>query len=318
MATNTLHIIVRTGAALAVATLVAASACLSQGNATATASVGGDETSATSTLGGVETPAPTARRVTDVAGGMPVSPTESDCPLRFPSPLPNRTRVVPILMYHRINYVDASTPEITRRLTVHPDVFRRQMRWLTLHGYRTITQRMLYDALMCGDRLPRKPIVITFDDGYRDAYTKASPLLARFGMRATAYVITGRISGSDSSFLTWRQLRLLEERGVEIGSHTVSHHPLTALSSEQAYAQLLSSRRVLERRLGHRVPWLAYPIGAYDSRIESLAQRAGYRLAVTTRYGATQSARRPLALRRLRVSDTTGVSGLAAMLAAIG
>ena len=94
----------------------------------------------------------------------------------------------------------------------------------------------------------------------------------------------------------------------------VSHYALTTLSSEQAYAQLLSSRRVLERRLGHRVPWLAYPIGDYDSRIETLARRAGYRLAVTTEYGATQSARRPLALRRLRVSDTTGVSGLAAML----
>jgi peptidoglycan/xylan/chitin deacetylase (PgdA/CDA1 family) len=312
MATNTLHIIVRTGAALAAAALVAVSACLSQGRATAT--VGDGETSATSTVGRSETPAPTPRRVTDVGGGMPVSSTESDCPLRFPSPLPNRTRVVPILMYHRINYVDASTPEITRRLTVHPDVFRRQMRWLKLHGYRTITQRMLYDALMCGDRLPRKPIVITFDDGYRDAYTKASPVLARFGMRATAYVITGRISGRDSSFLTWRQLRLLEERGVEIGSHTVSHYPLTTLSSEQAYAQLRSSRRVLERRLGHRVPWLAYPIGDYDSRIESLARRAGYRLAVTTESGATQSARRPLALRRLRISDSTGVSGLAAML----
>jgi peptidoglycan/xylan/chitin deacetylase (PgdA/CDA1 family) len=304
MATNTLHIIVRTGAALAVAALVATSACLSQGEATAT-------------VGGSDTSAPIPQRATDPAGGMPLSPVESDCLLRFPSPLPNRSRVVPILMYHRINVVDASTPEITRRLTVHPDVFRRQMRWLKRHGYRTITQRMLFDSLMCGDPLPRKPILITFDDGYRDAYTKASPVLVRFGMRATAYVITGRISGSDSSFLTWRQVRLLENRGVEIGSHTVSHHPLTALSSEQAYVQLRSSRRILERRLGHRVPWLAYPFGAYDSRIESLARHAGYRLAVTTEYGATQSARRPLALRRLRVSDTTGVSGLAAMLAAI-
>ena len=304
MATNTLHIIVRAGAALAVAALVATSACLSGGEATAT-------------VGGGETSSPTPGRATDFAGGLPVSPVESDCPLRFPSPLPNRSRVVPILMYHRINFVDASTPEITRRLTVHPDVFRRQMRWLKRHGYRTITQRMLYDAPMCGDGLPRKPILITFDDGYRDAYTKASPVLARFGMHATAYVITGRISGSDSSFLTWKQLRLLEDRGVEIGSHTVSHHALTTLSSEQAHFQLLASRRILERRLDHRVPWLAYPIGAYDSRIESLARQAGYRLAVTTVHGATQSARRPLALRRLRINDTTGVNGLAAMLGAI-
>lgn len=303
MVTNTLHIIVRTGAALAAAALVAASACLSGGEATAT-------------VDGRETSTAAAARTAPV-GGMPVSPVDSDCPLRLPSPLPDRTRVVPILMYHRINVVDASTPSITRRLTVHPDVFRRQMRWLKRHGYRTLTQRMLFDALMCGDRLGRKPILITFDDGYRDAYRKASPVLARFGMRATAYVITGRISGSDPSFLTWRQLRLLEARGVEIGSHTVSHRPLTSLSDEQASAELLKSRRVLERRLGHRIPWLAYPIGAYDARIETLARRAGYRLAVTTEYGALQSARRPLALRRLRILDSTGVRGLASMLASV-
>jgi peptidoglycan/xylan/chitin deacetylase (PgdA/CDA1 family) len=302
MATHTLHIIVRASAAFAVAALVATSACISGGEASATSAEG-------------QTTVP---RLADsgVAGGMPTA-EGSSCPLRFPSPLPDRSRVVPILMYHRINVVDASTPEITRRLTVHPRTFARQMRWLKRHRYHTITQRMLFGALMCGDRLPRKPILITFDDGYRDAYRKASPVLERRGMRATAYVITGRISGSDPSFLTWRQLRLLERRGVEIGSHTVSHRALTTLSDSQASAELVRSRRVLQRRLDHRVPWLAYPIGAYDARIAGLARRAGYRLAVTTEHGATQSARRPLALPRFRILDSTGVRGLAAMLASI-
>jgi peptidoglycan/xylan/chitin deacetylase (PgdA/CDA1 family) len=305
MATTPLHIIVRTSAALAVAALVAAPACLSAGDVSA---------STTTTLCG-ETSVPRPVQTTGLES-MPQS-RASRCPLQFPSPLPDRTRVVPILMYHRINVVDASTPEITRRLTVHPDIFRRQMKWLKRHGYRTLTQRRLFDGLMCGRRLGRKPILITFDDGYRDAYSNASPVLARLEMRATAYVITGRISGSDPSFLTWPQLRRLERRGVEIGSHTVSHRPLTTLSDSQASAELVRSRRVLERRLGHRVPWLAYPIGSYDARIARLARRAGYRLAVTTEYGALQSARRPLALPRLRILDSTGVRGLAAMLASI-
>lgn len=130
------------------------------------------------------------------------------------------------------------------------------------------------------------------------------------GCGPTAYVITGRISGPDPSFLSWRQVRALERRGVEIGSHTVSHRALTTLSSRQARAELVRARRTLERRLGHRVPWLAYPIGAYDSRIVRLAKRAGYLLAVTTEHGARQSAREPLELRRLRVLDSTGVRGL--------
>ena len=295
MATNALHTTLRTGAVLAAA-LVATSACLSGGEAAATVT----RSARTQTPDGL--------------GTEPVISVRGGCPLRLPARLPSRTRVVPILMYHRIAVASPSTPAITRRLTVHPATFARQMRWLKRHSYRTVTQRQLFEGLMCGRRLGRKPIVITFDDGYRDNYLNASPVLARLGMRATAYVITGRISGSDRSFLRWRQVRGLERRGVEIGSHTVSHRALTGLSDSQAFAELVRSRRTLERRLGHRVPWLAYPFGAYDARIERLARRAGYVLAVTTQWGTRQSARRPLALQRLRVLDSTGVRGLAAML----
>ena len=242
------------------------------------------------------------------------TPPKDPCPLRFPDPLPSRTRAVPILMYHRIDYITASTPDTTRRLTVSPVVFRHQMRWLTDHHFRAITQRQLFDALMCGSRLPRRRVLITFDDGYRDVYRYAAPVLERRGLPATEYVITGRISGGDHSFLTWPQLHLLEREGVEIGSHTVSQVGLTTLSDTAALSELVRSRVVLERKLGHRVPWLAYPYGAYDSRIEGLARRAGYLLATTTVPGVFQNAIQPLALRRLRILDSTGVGGLAAML----
>jgi peptidoglycan/xylan/chitin deacetylase (PgdA/CDA1 family) len=237
------------------------------------------------------------------------------CALGLPPRLPAREIVVPILMYHRINVVTPSTPAESRGLTVHPAVFARQMTWLKRQGYRTITQRELFEALMCGRSLGPKPIVITFDDGYRDVFFKASPVLDRLGMRATAYVVSGRISGSDPSFLTWPLLHALERRGIEIGSHTMAHLDMTSLSDARMLEDLTRSRRVLERELGHPVPWLAYPFGAYNARVERLARRAGYLLAVTTRPGAVQSARRPFALPRLRVLDSTGVRGLAAMLA---
>jgi peptidoglycan/xylan/chitin deacetylase (PgdA/CDA1 family) len=139
-------------------------------------------------------------------------------------------------------------------------------------------------------------------------------VIERLGMHATSYVITERISGKDRSFLSWKQVRGFERRGVEIGSHTVSHAALTSLSDAGALAELVHSRKKLERKLDHRVPWLAYPYGDYDTRIERLARKAGYKLAVTTDWGSLQSARRPFALKRLRVLDSTGVSGLAAML----
>lgn len=248
----------------------------------------------------------------------PAAPSTGGCPLRFPAQLPARQAVVPILMYHRINFVKPGTPAMTRRLTVHPADFARQMRWLHRNGYTTITQRELFDALMCGRPLPRRPIMITFDDGYRDAFFKASPALLALGMKATAYVITERISGSDPNFLTWTLLGALERRGIEIGSHSLSHVGLTALSDAELLAELRRSRLELERRLGHRVPWLAYPFGDYDARVERLARQAGYLLAVTTEMGQTQSARRPLALKRLRILDSTGVPGLASLLQASG
>jgi peptidoglycan/xylan/chitin deacetylase (PgdA/CDA1 family) len=164
--------------------------------------------------------------------------------------------------------------------------------------------------------LPHKPIVVTFDDGYADVFFRASTLIAHHGMHAIAYVITGRISAGDPSFLTWPLLKELERRGIAVGSHTVSHRDLTTLSNHELRMELLASRRVLERKLGHPVPWLAYPFGAYDARVVAFARRAGYRLAVTTRGGDLQDAHRPLELERLRVLDSTGVKGLATMLAA--
>jgi peptidoglycan/xylan/chitin deacetylase (PgdA/CDA1 family) len=237
------------------------------------------------------------------------------CALRLPEALPQRQVVLPILMYHRINVVRPSTPAASTALTVHPADFARQMVWLKRHGYQTVTQRELFEALMCGRPLVRRPIMITFDDGYRDVFFKASAVLHRLGMRATAYVVSGRISGPDPSFLTWPLLRALERRGIEIGSHTVAHRDMTSLSDAAMLEDLTSSRQTLERRLRHPVPWLAYPFGAYDERVARLARRAGYLLATTTRPGARQSARQPFALPRLRILDSTGVAGLAAMLA---
>jgi peptidoglycan/xylan/chitin deacetylase (PgdA/CDA1 family) len=157
--------------------------------------------------------------------------------------------------------------------------------------------------------------VITFDDGYRDVLGKAAAVLARLGLHAVAYVISGRVSGPDPSFLAGPQLRALERRGIEIGSHTVTHAPLAALGDVDALRQLVESRRQLEGVVGHPVQWLAYPYGSYDRRVVELARRAGYVLAVTTKGGSCQSAQAPLELRRVEVIDTTGVRGLPALLA---
>jgi peptidoglycan/xylan/chitin deacetylase (PgdA/CDA1 family) len=236
--------------------------------------------------------------------------------LALPATLPARTLRVPILTYHRIDVLRPTLPAITRALTVAPPDFAAQMRWLHSHGYHAITQMQLFGALERGRALPAKPIVITFDDGYRDVLKYAAPVLARLHMPATAYVITGRISGTDVSFLSWLQLNALEQDGVEIGSHTVHHSELPSLSDPAALQELIQSRRALEEHLKHPVQWFSYPAGRFDARTEMLVRQAGYVLAVTTQSGSNQDAQAPLALRRYEVQDTTGVRGLAALLGA--
>lgn len=227
---------------------------------------------------------------------------------------PVATIELPILMYHRIDALKSTLPTTTRRLTVAPEAFRRQMHWLVQRGFTTVTQRQLLEALRGERPLPRKPVMITFDDGYRDVFANAAPILQRLGLRATAYVITDRISNGDPSFLTWGRLRALEALGVEIGSHTATHADLTTLTNQRAMDELVRSRRALADKLGHPVPWLAYPFGAHDERVVQLARRAGYAVAVTTVHGVRHAASRPLELRRLRVLDSTGVAGLEALL----
>jgi peptidoglycan/xylan/chitin deacetylase (PgdA/CDA1 family) len=216
-------------------------------------------------------------------------------------------------MYHRIDVVKPSLPAITRRLTVDPHAFEAEMLWLKKDGYHAVTELQAFDALEHGARLPAKPVMITFDDGYRDVLGNASAILRRLRMPATAFVITARISGPDPSFLTWGELHALERRGIAIGSHTVHHVDLTSLDDAQALTELRDSRAVLQRRLGHPVQWLAYPAGAVDARIVMLARLAGYVLAVTTRPGGSQDAADPLELDRFEVLDTTGVAGVEAM-----
>jgi peptidoglycan/xylan/chitin deacetylase (PgdA/CDA1 family) len=225
-----------------------------------------------------------------------------------------RVAHVPVLMYHRIGVTDASTPATTRGLTVHPRTFARQMQWLHRNGYRTLTQRELHSALVLGHRLPPKPVLITLDDGYDDVLRHALPVLERLRMRATAYVITSRTGDWRSPFLSWFELRRLERGGIEIASHTVSHRDLRTLSDRELRYELVASRRALERRLQHPVPWLAYPFGGHDRRVVAAARRAGYALAVTTVGGTSQDGRRPLELRRISITNATGERAFAAML----
>ena len=232
--------------------------------------------------------------------------------LRLPQPLPSRTIELPILMYHRIGPLTPSLPAITKSLTVTPSDFQAEMEWLAHHRYHAVSQLQAFEALEYGKPLPSRPVMITFDDGYRDVLWHAAAVLHKLHMPATAYIITDRVDGPDPSFLTWPELVRLEKLGFTIGSHTVHHLDLTSLSAADTWSELNDSKRTLEQHLGHPVQWFAYPAGREDPSVVALALKAGYVMAVTTQPGSAQSAQDPLRLHRYEVLDTTGVAGVAA------
>jgi peptidoglycan/xylan/chitin deacetylase (PgdA/CDA1 family) len=235
-------------------------------------------------------------------------------PDRLPVPLPARTLTVPILMYHRVGRL----PRFGDRypgLTVQPRIFAKQMEWLARHHFHAISEQHLFDALEWGRPvLPSRPVLITFDDGYRDVLWHAEPVLHRLHMPATAFVITDRISGHDPSFLSWNNLRDLERHGFSIGSHTVHHFNLTTLSRAAVWLELTESRQTLQEHLGVPVDWFSYPVGAEDPAIVRLVRRAGYLLAVTEQPGFIQSAREPFLLHRDEISRNDGLAGFTALL----
>jgi peptidoglycan/xylan/chitin deacetylase (PgdA/CDA1 family) len=227
---------------------------------------------------------------------------------------PARSAVrVPILMYHRVAPLSTATNMVSRDLTVTPQAFRQQIAWLANRGYLAISQEQLFRALYEGAPLPKRPVVITFDDGYVDGATTVLSILAKRKWPATFYVITGRTG--QPAFITWHQLQRLDRMGMDIGSHTVGHRELPALSVTDKRTQLVDSRRDLERHLHHPVYWFCYPAGRFDGASVEAVRDAGYLIAVTTRPGSRLTAESPLETPRIRVRGPGSIRQLRQALA---
>jgi peptidoglycan/xylan/chitin deacetylase (PgdA/CDA1 family) len=188
---------------------------------------------------------------------------------------------VPILMYHWFR--DGRRPASrSPQLELEPELFERQLRWLSQAGYRSVS---LAEALA----RPRKPrtVVLTFDDGTADFWEHARPALDRHAFRATLFVVTGHVGGESvwderlgeppRELLTWEQLETLAREGHEIGSHTHSHRPFIEQDDAAVRRELERSREILRERLGRAAEFVAYPRGLYRPEHKRLVREAGYR-----------------------------------------
>jgi len=161
------------------------------------------------------------------------------------------TESVPILMYHAV----AEHPSAaSRRLSVSPDSFEEQVAFLADHGFTGMTFSDLADAFDTGKALPKRPVVLTFDDGYADFANAALPILQRYAFPATVFVTSGWIAdaGPDAAgvpldeMMTWAQVRDVAESGIEIGAHSHSHPELDQLADAALWEELRVGRVLLD------------------------------------------------------------------------
>jgi peptidoglycan/xylan/chitin deacetylase (PgdA/CDA1 family) len=195
-----------------------------------------------------------------------------------PSPRVGGTSV-PILLYHYIRYPVPGDRQ-GFGLSVPPPMFHQQMEYLAANGFHVISLHDAVQAVLGRQRLPSRPVVLTFDDGYADFFTEVVPELRYWGFTATSFVVTGRVGWA--SYMTWSEIQAADAMGFTIGAHTVHHGMLTTLSPAQARWEMQQSRDTLAAVLGHPILDFAYPYGSFNDYDIATARDLGFECAVST------------------------------------
>ena len=247
-------------------------------------------------------------------------------------------RVVPVLMYHHVSPVPGM-------ITVSPEHFEDQLRWLKRHGYRSLSCDQ-FAGFLAGEPVPPRSVLITFDDGYLDNWVYAYPLLERYGYRAALFVVTGWVGQgeprphagkpeailpstpshadcerlvltgrADQAITRWSELRAMKEAGVfEVHSHTHTHTrwdqgPRRGNKNALMAEELEHARTTLRRELNEESEHFCWPQGYYDREYQRIAQAAGYRYLYSTQaFGQNCVGTDPAAIYRFAVRNTTGAS----------
>lgn len=220
-----------------------------------------------------------------------------------------------ILCYHSIE------PGWDSPLAIDPRAFDRQCAWLARRR-RVLDLAEAVEALDSSGRLPANRSAVTFDDGFAALYEHALPLLIRYRLPATVFLVAETLTSEGRAVdwvddppaaplrtLTLDQVLEMQEAGIRFESHSYSHHDLTGLDDQECERDLRASRELLESLLGRPVTFLAYPRGRHNARVRRAAERAGFTCAFTL--PETSEAYGPYSVPRVGVYPGNGVAALA-------
>jgi len=201
---------------------------------------------------------------------------------------------IPILMYHSIG------DEKDNDAVISPERFAEQMDFLYKNNYNPLTLDAVADYIRQGKPLPVKPVVLTFDDGYRDTYDVVMPILKQYGFPSMVFIPAGEVGTN----LSWEQIKEMKASGMQVGSHSYYHRELLTLSPAEQAEEIAKSKEVLDRNLQQDTRWFSYPYGVYDAATLKLLQDKGLSNAVTMNPGWVKTGDNPLVLNRVWIGNS--------------
>jgi len=192
-------------------------------------------------------------------------------------------QLVPVLVYHNLG------KDSRGRLVLGVDAFTEQMKYLKAHGFRVVSAAEFVEWLQLRRQLPRKTVVLTFDDGYRSFREHAYPVLKELGFTATLFVYTDYV-GAGRNALSWDDLKALAAEGFDVQAHSKSHtdlrrgdHESEATYGRRMQTELIEPPRMLAKSIGRPISFLAYPYGRFDDAVLARVKEQGYQAAFTVR-----------------------------------
>ena len=237
-------------------------------------------------------------------------------------------RPVPVFMYHHVS------PHKSDMVTVTPDVFEAQMRFLAEAGYKTLSADELVEFAGGNLVIKEKAVAITFDDGYIDNYVYAFPVLKKYNIKATIFLVADWVEEASKAqgsrgkgqgviapshqegkeliakgqthqvIMNWDMVKEMQESGlIDFYSHTMTHRKCAELSDAELMRELQDSRRIIEQRLNKPSPYLCWPKGSYNSGAIEAAKRAGYKALFTTGKGIVKKDSDAFSIKRIVVKD---------------
>jgi peptidoglycan/xylan/chitin deacetylase (PgdA/CDA1 family) len=211
-----------------------------------------------------------------------------------PSPQPASTTStepspvrVPILVYHGVRTTMSSDSADVRQFNLSPLLLERQLAYLRDQEFTPITFAQLAEYFTNGNALPPRPIILSFDDGWKTQITEALPLLTKYGMVATFYIYPNVIG--HEHYMDWEDVRTLVDAGMEIGSHSKGHQYMTKQGASALEEEIMGSKRTLEEYTGINVTTFAYPFGLSNEDVRDMVRDAGYTTGRALEPGTVQS-----------------------------